>query len=73
MPEGGLNLDEALAKTELTYIEEALRLTEGKKTEAWKILGLNDRFALRRRVKSIAESHGYLLALFPLVRERYND
>src|SRR5687767_13086591 len=39
-----LSLDEALAKTELAYIERALQQVQGKKTEAWKLLGLNDRF-----------------------------
>jgi len=45
-----INLKQELARTELKLIEEALRRAGGKKTEAWKWLGLNDRFALRRRI-----------------------
>jgi DNA-binding NtrC family response regulator len=73
LPEGGVNLDEELARTELEYIDEALRLTEGKKTEAWRMLGLNDRFALRRRVKRIGEAYPHLVEASALVRSLYYE
>jgi two-component system response regulator AtoC len=49
----GINLDLELARVELSYMEEVLSLTEERKTEAWKLLGLNDRFALLRRAKNL--------------------
>ena len=45
-----LDIDRHMAGIELALIEEALRRANGKKAGAWRILGLNDRFALRRRV-----------------------
>ena len=67
----GLMLGQALAKTELSLIERALGQAQGKKNEAWKLLGLNDRFALRRRVKRIAEHYPKLFREFSLVRSAY--
>jgi DNA-binding NtrC family response regulator len=67
-----LSLDEALARTELVLIEKALQQVQGKKTEAWKLLGLNDRFALLRRVKKIAERYPELLADFPFLKNAYH-
>jgi DNA-binding NtrC family response regulator len=64
-------LEEALARAELAEVERALAQTGGKKTEAWKLLGLNDRFALRRRVRRILQSHPQLADQFPRVREAY--
>lgn len=71
--EEGVNLDEELARLKLAYIQEALRLTEGKKTEAGRMLGLNDRFALHRRVKRIGEAYPHLKNAFPLVRKLYYE
>lgn len=68
-----IDLDAELARTELSLIERALDAAEGRKSDAWRILGLNDRFALRRRVKTILEHHPALLNLFPLIRSRYGD
>lgn len=68
-----LSLDEALAKTELTYIERALQQVQGKKTEAWKLLGLNDRFALLRRVKKIADRYPHLMNGFSFVKSAYHS
>lgn len=68
---GNLNLDEAIARTELAFIERALKQVQGKKTEAWKLLGLNDRFALLRRVKKIADRYPNLLSSFPSVKSAY--
>jgi DNA-binding NtrC family response regulator len=64
-------LEEALARAELAEVERALAQTGGKKTEAWKLLGLNDRFALRRRVRRILQSHPQLAEQFPMVCAAY--
>jgi two-component system, NtrC family, response regulator AtoC len=69
----GINLDAELARIELAYIQEALQQTEGKKSEAWRILGLNDRFALRRRVKRIGETYPHLITSFSLVQKLYYE
>ena len=66
-----IDLDEELARIELNFIEEALRKTGSKKTEAWKILGLNDRFALRRRIKSIQKKYKYLTNEFQLIKQSF--
>ena len=47
-----LQLDLALARRELEVVQTALRHSGGIKSEAVKVLGLNDRFALPRRVKA---------------------
>jgi len=71
--EAGINLDSELARLELAYIQNALKLTEGKKTDAWRVLGLNDRFALRRRVKRIGEAYPHLISSFSLVQKLYYE
>jgi DNA-binding NtrC family response regulator len=71
--EGRIDLDAELARLELAYIEEALELTEGKKTDAWRILGLNDRFALGRRVKRIGKAYPHLISSFSLVQKLYYE
>lgn len=68
-----LSLDEALAKTELAFIERALQQVQGKKTEAWKLLGLNDRFALLRRVKKIADRYPNLINDFSFLKNAYHS
>ena len=69
----GIDLDAELARVELGYMEKSLEVTEGRKTEAWRLLGLNDRFALLRRVKRIREQYPHILEQFPLVRSRYAE
>lgn len=64
-------LEEALARTELAEAERALEKTGGKKTEAWRLLGLNDRYALRRRILRIMENHPGLADQFPRIVEAY--
>lgn len=71
IPVGGVQLAEILARTELDYVEAALRACHGKKSEAWKLLGLNDRFALGRRIRLIAGSHPTLFAQYAYLREQY--
>jgi hypothetical protein len=72
MAEGGINLDEELARHELSYMEGALRSTEERKTEAWKLLGLNDRFALLRRAKMLLKTYPHLAAAHPTVARLYS-
>jgi two-component system, NtrC family, response regulator AtoC len=67
----GLELNVELARVELSYIEEALRLTEERKTEAWKLLGLNDRFALLRRAKNLLRTYPALGSEFLTVQKLY--
>ena len=71
--EEGIDLDAELARVELSYIENALQLTDGKKADAWRLLGLNDRFALRRRVKRVGEVYPHLIKSFPLVQKLYYE
>jgi len=68
-PVDGLNMDEAKARFELQCIEQAFRQTRARKTEAARILGLNDRFALRRRLKSLFRRYPHLFEEFPLARQ----
>ena len=68
---GMVNLDMELARCELAYIEEALRSTHERKTEAWKLLGLNDRFALLRRAKALLQNYPSLASTFPTVQRLY--
>ncbi|NIW79037.1 MAG: AAA domain-containing protein [Calditrichae bacterium] len=70
LPEN-FKLLEHLARIELSYVEEALRLSEGKKTEAWKLLGLNDRFSLTRRVKAIFKKYPGMEENFRLVKKLF--
>lgn len=70
--EDGIDLYRTLARWELAYIEEALRSTKGRKTEAWKLLGLNDRFALHRRVSVLLRKYPQMGVDFSLVRELYS-
>lgn len=68
-----IDLDAELARAELACIERALQITEGRKSEAWRLLGLNDRFALRRRVKRINELHPDFINDYPSLRACYVD
>lgn len=69
--DNGLNLSLELARVECAYIERALKLTEERKSEAWKLLGLNDRFALLRRAKGLLQSFPELAREFPTVNKLY--
>ena len=71
IPEGGIDVAQELAKTELNYIEQALRNVDGKKTEAWKLLKYNDRFAIRRRIEILTERYPHLLDSFPYTKKGY--
>jgi hypothetical protein len=41
------------------------------KTEAWKLLGLNDRFALHRRVTSLLKKEPELAAEYYMIQSLY--
>jgi two-component system, NtrC family, response regulator AtoC len=60
-----ISLDRELARQELVYVKGALEATGNNKTEAASLLGLNDRFALRRRVLAILKRHPELGSGFP--------
>jgi DNA-binding NtrC family response regulator len=68
----GINIDEEKAKLELSLIESALKISEGKKTKAWKLLGLKNRFALRRRVLSIVKRYPHLVKEYPYIGKLFN-
>ena len=65
------DLDERLARFQLAQIEEALEACGGRKDEAWRRLGLNDRFALRRRAKRLVEQYPDMVEEFQWVRKLY--
>jgi len=58
-------------RAEFSYIERALRLTEERKSEAWKLLGLNDRLVLLRRANSLLQTFPQLASEFPTVQKLY--
>jgi DNA-binding NtrC family response regulator len=66
-----IDLDAELARAELACIERALEITEGRKGDAWRLLGLNDRFALLRRVKRIRDLHPDFINDYPILRTCY--
>jgi DNA-binding NtrC family response regulator len=70
-PGTALDLDSEMAMTELSCIEDALRAANERKAEAWVMLGLNDRFALRRRVASLLRKHPELASCFPVINKLY--
>lgn len=69
--ENDFDLEEALGYVELLYVEQALRAARGRKTEAWRMLGLNDRWALRRRVKRLLEQYPQLAQEFTGLRTNF--
>ena len=71
IPEKGVNINEELAQFELAYIERALKLVGGKKADAWKVLGYNDRHAMRRRIEKIVKKNQNVLDKFPLLKKLY--
>lgn len=62
---------ETLARAELEYVEKALTRTQGKKTEAWRLLGYHDRFVFSRRVQRIFENFESLRNEFPSVYKNF--
>lgn len=73
IPDEGIDIDEKLARMELAYIEEALKQTDGKKTDAWKLLGYNDRYKIKKRVDSILRRFPELSEQFYLIKKKYKE
>ena len=71
LPDEGVRLDEVLAVHELGYLQAALAKAEGRKGEAWKRVGLNDRHAFRRRVVDLLARYAGLRSRFPDLAKAY--
>ncbi len=71
LPTEGVNLDRMLAVHELNALEAAIRQSGDRKGEAWRLLGLNDRFAVRRRIQSIRKRYPDLIESMPHLRGLY--
>lgn len=69
--EAGLSIHEALARLELAWAERALRMTGGKKTEAWRVLGYRDRFTFTRRIRRLLARYPHLAEEFPLLTGKF--
>lgn len=68
-----VDLSREVAKLELRLMEAALKKVQGKKGEAWKLLGLNDRHALRRRLEATFFSFPDILQDFPYIKQKYKS
>lgn len=71
--EEGVDIEKLLAREELSYAKQALKARDGKITEAWKLLGYNDRFVFSRRIRRILEEHPDVAEKFPYVREVFRS
>lgn len=71
--EEGVDIEKLLARDELSYAKQALKAKDGKITEAWKLLGYNDRFVFSRRIRRILEEHPDVAEDFPYVREVFQS
>lgn len=67
------DIDTLLARDELAYAERALKEADGKITEAWELLGYNDRFVFSRRIRRILERHPGVAEEFPYVKEVFQS
>ena len=68
---GDLGVEETLAWTELSLIDEAMRRTGGKKAEASRLLKYNDRFALYRRIRTLSRTFPQLMDRLPGLRTAF--
>jgi lipid-A-disaccharide synthase-like uncharacterized protein len=50
-----------------------LKEVDGKITEAWKLLGYNDRLVFSRRIRRILERHPDVAEVFPNVQEVFQS
>ncbi|MCX5799929.1 MAG: sigma-54 dependent transcriptional regulator [Candidatus Eisenbacteria bacterium] len=66
-----VDLDLEVARTELFYVEDALKKSGERKSEAWRLLDLNDRFALRRRVLALLGKYPELAGEYPTTAKLY--
>ncbi len=71
IPKEGIIVDKILAKDELAYIEMALKMSDGKKGEAWELLGYKNRHNLRRRLKAHVRDFPEVMDDFPYLKKRY--
>ena len=67
------DLAKNVARVQLSCIEEALKAVGGRKTEAWKKLGLHDRYALHRLMKRLKQEHPRLFNEFPYLKKVYSN
>jgi DNA-binding NtrC family response regulator len=67
----GRDIEEILARTELSCVDRALQSSGGHKTEAARALGYRDRFALYRKVRRILEKYPELAGEFPRIKTAY--
>ena len=67
------DIDALLARDELSYAEQALKAADGKITEAWRLLGYNDRFVFSRRIRRILERYPDVACDFPYVEDIFQS
>jgi len=65
-----IDINLKLAELEVSYISDALKIS-GKKTEAWKLLGYSNRFALRRKVLTIFKKYPQLKDSYRILYELF--
>ncbi|MDQ7052309.1 MAG: sigma 54-interacting transcriptional regulator [candidate division KSB1 bacterium] len=73
LPDDGINMDVQMARAELAHYAAALKKANGRKTEAWKYLNLNDRFIFRRRVLALFKKYPALRREFIQLAEAYPE
>ncbi len=69
----GTDLFKTLARVELEMVAQALERSGGRKTEAWKLLGYQNRFAMLRRVKKILSEYPDVADEFPALKRSYSQ
>jgi DNA-binding NtrC family response regulator len=67
-----IHVEKILAEKELQYIEDALKKTNWRKTEAWKLLGYPNRFTIRRKVLTHFDDYPELSKEFPELFKAYH-
>ena len=67
----GIDVFRTLAEVEFELVENALKESGGKKTEAWKTLKYPDRFAMLRRVKRLLKDYPDIAEKFQEVIRNY--
>jgi len=73
LKEDKFDINEELARTELIYIEKALKQADGIKEEAWKLLGYSNRNMLYRRVHRLLQKYPRLVELFPEIAKSFSN
>ena len=67
------NIDYILAKTELSCVEQALKMSSGRKTKAEDLLGYPNRQTMRRRINRLREVYPELFKEYDLVNLLYSE